>query len=286
LRIIWYNFFDRKKGGQNTMTENEKLLHGKNAVYTNTVEHEDIYSIVRCGGIFTSSEGTPIEYRIFVPYDYDVNKKYPLLLSMHGAGEEFMKDEEFVSSSMRVLCNLFNLRNSPITQAVIVCPRCPQEPDGAKWVNAEWSDGCFDMDKAETPWIRAVLELVGDIEKRYSIDADRRYIGGLSMGGFATWYLISRYTELFAGAIAICGGADVRAAEKLRDFPVYTAHGAQDDTVPVEGTRAMVKALRDAGSTKVHYREIPDGDHIVWHAVTQDPTAINWLFEQRLSDRK
>ena len=76
------------------MTENEKLLHGKNAVYTNTVEHEDIYSIMRCGDTFTSSEGIPLEYRIFVPYDYDETKKYPLLLSMHGAGEEFMKDEE------------------------------------------------------------------------------------------------------------------------------------------------------------------------------------------------
>ena len=67
---------------------------------------------------------------------------------------------------------------------------------------------------------------------------------------------------------------------------MYTAHGTLDNVVPVEGTRSMVKALRDAGSTKVQYRELPDIDHIAWHAITKDPTAINWLFEQRLSARK
>jgi len=265
--------------------ENERFLQAKNALLTNTLEYgRDIYEIVKYGGAFTSSEGTLLHYRIFLPFDYTPEKKYPLLLSMHGAGEEFISEPEEISSSMRVLCNLFNLKNSPITEAVIICPQCPQA-EGEKWVNAEWSDGRFDLDTAETHWLRAVLELVNDTEKRYSIDTDRRYIGGLSMGAFATWCLISRNTELFAGAIAICGGADVRAAEKLCDFPVYTAHGVLDDVVPVAGTRAMVKALRDAGSTKVHYRELPDTDHIAWHAITKDPTAINWLFEQRLSAR-
>lgn len=266
--------------------ETERYLHAKNALLTNTLEYgSDIYEIVRYAGAFISSEGTELHYRIFVPFDYTPEKKYPLLLSMHGAGEEFISAPEDISSSMRVMCNLFNLKDTPITEAVIICPQCPQA-EGEKWVNAEWSDGRFDIETAETPWIRAVLELVHDIETKYSIDTDRRYVGGLSMGGFATWYLISRYTELFAGAIAICGGADVTVAEKLKDFPVYTAHGALDDVVPVEGTRAMVKALQDAGSTKVHYRELPDIDHIAWHAITKDPTAINWLFSHKLSDRK
>ena len=266
--------------------ENERAVHARNALLSNTLEYgDDIYEIVKYAGAFKSSENVDLDYRIFVPLDYTPEKKYPLLLSMHGAGEEFIDIPEKISSSMRVLCNLFNLKDSPITEAIIICPRCPQAT-GEKWVNAEWSDGHFDMDKAETPWIRAVIELVSFIETKYSIDTDRRYIGGLSMGAFATWYIISKYTELFAGAIAICGGADVNMAEKLRDFPIYTAHGALDDVVPVEGTRAMVKALRDAGSTKVHYRELPDTDHIAWHAITKDPTAINWLFEQRLSARK
>ena len=266
--------------------ENERALHAKNALFTNTLEYgDDIYEIVRYAGKFTSAENVDLDYRIFVPYDYDPVKKYPLLLSMHGAGEEFIDIPEEISSSMRVLCNLFNLKDSPIREAVIICPRCPQAQE-EKWVNAEWSDGRFDVETAETPWIRAVLELIGDIESRYSIETDRRYIGGLSMGAFATWYIISRYTEIFAGAIAICGGADVTAAEKLKDFPVYTAHGTLDDVVPVEGTRAMVKALRDAGNIKVQYRELPDVDHIAWHAITKNPDVINWLFSNKLSDRK
>ena len=266
--------------------ENERALHAKNALLTNTLEYgDDIYEIVRYAGKFTSAENVDLDYRIFVPYDYDPVKKYPLLLSMHGAGEEFIDIPEEISSSMRVLCNLFNLKDSPIREAVIICPRCPQAQE-EKWVNAEWSDGRFDVETAETPWIRAVLELVGDIESRYSIDTDRRYIGGLSMGGFATWDLIVRHTELFAAAVPICGGADPAMAEKLRDFPIYTSHGDADNVVPVDGTREMVEALRAAGNTKVIYDELPGAGHVIWHTVTQNPDVINWLFEQRLSDRK
>ena len=252
----------------------------------NAVTGTEIYDIMKLAEPFTDSNGTTIQYRIFVPYDYDPNKAYPLLLSMHGAGESFIKEEEDLSSSMRVLCNLFNIKNTPVTDAIIISPQCPQET-GDKWVDTNWSDGNYSTTKRkETKWLKAVVELIAHIESEYSIDTDRRYIGGLSMGGFATWDLIVRHTELFAAAVPICGGADPAMAEKLRDFPIYTSHGDADNVVPVDGTREMVEALRAAGNTKVIYDELPGAGHVIWHTVTQNPDVINWLFEQRLSDRK
>ncbi|MHC4927981.1 MAG: chitobiase/beta-hexosaminidase C-terminal domain-containing protein, partial [Planctomycetota bacterium] len=35
---------------------------------------------------FTSSQGDTIQYRLFVPRDYDADKNYPLVLFHHGGG--------------------------------------------------------------------------------------------------------------------------------------------------------------------------------------------------------
>jgi predicted peptidase len=35
---------------------------------------------------FTSSKGDTIQYRLFIPLDYDSNKEYPLVLFHHGGG--------------------------------------------------------------------------------------------------------------------------------------------------------------------------------------------------------
>jgi len=36
--------------------------------------------------VFTSPQGDTIPYRLFIPRDYDADKKYPLVLFHHGAG--------------------------------------------------------------------------------------------------------------------------------------------------------------------------------------------------------
>ena len=55
-------------------------------------------------------------------------------------------------------------------------------------------------------------------------------------------------------------------ADKIRT-PLLIVHGAEDRTVSVEQSRAMVDALKDAGFTRMQYVELPDGDH---HLSRQD----------------
>lgn len=58
----------------------------------------------------------------------------------------------------------------------------------------------------------------------------------------------------------------VNHAGKIRT-PLLIVHGAEDRTVPVEQSRAMVEALKDAAFTRMRYLELPDGDH---HLSRQD----------------
>ena len=59
-----------------------------------------------------------------------------------------------------------------------------------------------------------LLEAIEHVAANYAIDRDRITITGSSMGGAATWYLISHYPDLFAGAAPFCGYCDYRLWEK------------------------------------------------------------------------
>lgn len=47
------------------------------------------------------------------------------------------------------------------------------------------------------------------------VNANQVYVGGLSMGGMGTFEILSRRPDMFAAAIAICGGGNPELAAKL-----------------------------------------------------------------------
>ena len=56
--------------------------------------------------------------------------------------------------------------------------------------------------------LRRVVGLLEAVGKEFPIDPKRVYVTGVSMGGSATWDLVSRRPELFAAAVPVCGGVD------------------------------------------------------------------------------
>ena len=84
--------------------------------------------------------------------------------------------------------------------------------------------------------------------------------------------------ETFSAILAICGGADVKQAPKLRHLRVCAYHGALDTTVPTSRSRDMVNALRNAGCREILYRELPDEAHNAWGTAFADETALDFIF--------
>ena len=229
----------------------------------------------------TSNLRNGLPYRLYVPSNYDPSKTYPVVLILHGAGE---RGNDNTAQLVHVVKQLFDQADSPVHDSIVVMPQCP---NGNQWVDTPWANGNYSLTNVkQSNESKAVIELLDQIAQTYSTDTDRYYAMGISMGGFGTWDLIMRYPDKFAAAVPICGGADVAMAETLKDHPIYTCHGSADPTVPVAGTRAMVQALQDAGSTKIVYKEINGGGHGVWEDVSKDPTVMEWMFSHKLSDRK
>ena len=118
------------------------------------------------------------------------------------------------------------------------------------------------------------------MQKEYSIDPQRIYLTGLSMGGYGTWDLLARKPDLFAAGVPVCGGGDESTAEQIANIPIWVFHGDLDSAVPVSRSRTMVEALKKAGGHP-KYSEYPGVEHNSWDKAYADPELMKWLFAQK-----
>lgn len=131
----------------------------------------------------------------------------------------------------------------------------------------------------------SALTLVKYYNEKSFVVKDKQFVMGISMGGFATWDIITRHSDDFAAAVPICGGCDATKAETLINVPVYTFHGALDPLVSPEGTQTMVKNIKDAGGDKIIYVEYADGYHDIWNDALSTEGLAEWINSKSLADR-
>ncbi|MCS7303799.1 MAG: prolyl oligopeptidase family serine peptidase [Thermoguttaceae bacterium] len=224
---------------------------------------------------YTDAQGKKLLYRLWVPRGYDPGKKYPLILFLHGAGER--GDDNLKQLAIPDVLHWVRDKYAKEHPSFLVAPQCPA---GAKWVDVNW----WQLPHHQTPPepsepMRLTMELLDALQKEFSIDPDRIYVTGLSMGGYGTFDLLVRRPKYFAAAVPICGGADDSRAKDFAHVPIWIFHGAKDQAVPVVRSRSIVEALRKAGG-QPRYTEYPDGGHAIWQRVYADEELARWLFQQ------
>ncbi len=225
---------------------------------------------------YTNSD-TTLPYRLILPENYDESKEYPMIVFFHGAGERGNDNELQFFHCVQYLHD-----NTP-EPCIILAPQCPLNN---QWVDTPWSLGAYSVDNVpESNEMKAVVELIGELQTKYSVDSDRIYAAGISMGGFATWDAIMRHNDLFAAGIPVCGGGDISKAELLKETPIFTFHAVNDSAVPVSGTRDTVNAIKNAGGEKIEYTEYTTGGHGIWNQAFATEGLLDNLFECKLSDR-
>ncbi|GMW03032.1 MAG: phospholipase [Candidatus Hydrogenedentota bacterium] len=224
------------------------------------------------GGCMTTGQGTmstgfinktslvgnsEVAYSVYVPRDYSPEKEWPLVIFLHGMGERgsdgLLQTEVGIGRAIR--------RNPERFHCIVAMPQCP--------VTSVWPNR-HDV-------IQAALDqsLVD-----YSIDKNRIYLTGLSMGGYGTWSFGAEHPEYFAALLPVCGGGDPAKAASLATIPIRVYHGASDSVVAPEKSREMVDAVKAAGG-KIEYTEYPGVDHNSWDQTYGDPEVIAWLLSQK-----
>jgi predicted peptidase len=211
------------------------------------------------------SKDVGLNYLLFLPEGCKVGgeKRWPLMLFLHGAGERGTSIWKVaVHGPPKIVPKKADF------PFILVSPQCP---DGACWADD------------------AVLALLDDCIARLPVDTHRVYLTGLSMGGFGTWSLGTRYPERFAAIAPICGGGDtipllLASPDKrktLQSLGVWAFHGAKDGTVPLAESERMVSALKRAGCKEVELTVYPEANHDSWTATYDNPALYEWFLKHR-----
>jgi predicted peptidase len=204
-----------------------------------------------------------LRYLLFLPRDYgsEPDARWPLVLFLHGAGE---RGDDLNLVRKHGIPKVVEQRDG--FPFIAVSPQCPQDT----W----WSDH-----------IASLNQLLNVISDSYSVDRDRVYLTGLSLGGYGAWHMAVTYPERFAAVAPICGGGPrfhgfPQRVCGLREVPVWAFHGAKDEVVPPSETETLVKALRECGGD-VRCTIYPDADHDSWTRTYDNPEFYAWLLAQK-----
>jgi predicted peptidase len=224
--------------------------------------------------VFKDNAGKTVSYQLMKPEKIDPDKKYPLVVFLHGAGERGNDNEAQVVHGVPQFASRENREKYP---CFLIAPQCPP---AAKWAEVDWSANSHTIPKEVSEPGRLTLLLIETLLKEQPIDPKRIYITGLSMGGYGTWDLIARRPDLFAAAAPVCGGADEATAEKIKQIPLWVFHGGKDGAVKPQRSRNMITALEKVGA-KPKYTEYPEVGHDSWNPAYKDPEFYKWLFAQK-----
>ncbi|MCB2171100.1 prolyl oligopeptidase family serine peptidase [archaeon] len=193
------------------------------------------------------------KYLLYLPEGYSKEEKYPLLVFLHGAGE---RGDDLELVKIHGPPKLIEAGHD--FPFIIVSPQVPLD----EW----WSPD-------------TVAWLTKDIMDNYSVDTERVYLTGLSMGGFGTWRTATKYPEMYAAIAPICGGGDPSKAHLIKDVPVWVFHGAKDDVVPIKRSEEMYDALKEYGN--IEFTVYPEANHDSWTKTYENPRLYEWLLSHK-----
>lgn len=239
--------------------------------------------------MYTDAQGMTMTYYLYVPSNYNPQKKYPLVLLLHGGGERSQASNTRAQNRTLLLNQQYVQVWSSSIQATwpsfIVIP---QVMGTQRWVNVPASQGSYTLAAQPSDSLRTAKEIVDILQRQYiGIDANRLYVTGLSMGGYGTWEAIERWPHYFAAAAPLAGAGDPSQASVLIGLPIWAFHGSADTTVPVSGSRDMIQAIKAAGGNP-RYTEYAGAGHGIWgtvYSTAANPDFFSWLFSQSRSTR-
>jgi acetyl esterase/lipase len=200
--------------------------------------------------------GETYPYLIHLPeaYDADPNRRWPLVVYLHGSGGRGGDLNQF-----HEIGPLERINRGKSLDAIIVDPQCPSN----EWWN-----------------LLVISDLLDDLQAKYRVDPDRITMTGSSMGGFGTWAFAEMFPDKLAAIAPICGGGNVLEAAKLKHLPVWAFHGEKDPTVPVKSSIEMTAAVRQAGG-QAHLTIYPGVGHDAWGPTYSGEEVYTWLLAQK-----
>lgn len=186
---------------------------------------------------YSSTDRSGQPFTIALPKDYDNSKKYALDINLHGTTGRPFIDRTYI-------CDSKSITAFPLGRGDVGYSRL----------------GMYD-----------VLEVISYLKRWYSVDTNRIYLNGTSLGGFGTWYVGSIYPDQFAAISPISGGGPDNHLENVINTPVIVQHGSDDVLVPVGYSRFTADYLQKNNYTYL-YKEYTGAGH----SINIDSSVYAW----------
>ncbi len=249
-----------------------------------------------------------MNYRLYVPEDYNPLEKYPLVLFIHDAGA--CADETIAPLAQGMGAVIWSAQEEQKKHKCFVLAPC-------------YPFVCANDDFEVTPEAEYTVKLIKEITYKYSIDKNRIYGTGQSMGCMMLCEMNIRYPDLFAGCLLVAGQWNPETMGVCKDkncwiivsqgdkkaFPIMDAcmksmekaggkvtRGAFNAKASDEELRAVIEKLESDGNNMYFTwfegeSVIPEGviksdsgmHHVMTWVRAYDITALrDWLLKQSL----
>ena len=195
-----------------------------------------------------------MQYYEYFPADFNKEKKYPLMVFLHGAGER-----EFVEQAKK-FGPIHEVEQGMNVQAIVLCPFCK---GSNTWFN----------------YLEKLQKLICIYRENSYVDENRVCMTGLSMGGYGTRVFGMSYPELLSAIAPLCGGGMAWNVKTLIKTPVWAFHGDADDVVEISESDKIVNALRKCGGN-VKYTVYKGYRHDIWTVTYKNPEFYEWILSQ------
>ena len=202
-----------------------------------------------------------LRYYLYYPGDYETqnNKKFPLLLFLHGGGESGgdLKDLQINGPPKMIV------EGKEFPFLILA----PQHPYKRKFWNTN-----------------AVIQLLDTVIKNNRVDKRRIYLTGLSRGATASWELAVQYPEKFAAMAVVCGMTPLPYASWInKEMPIWVFHGEDDPVILIEESEKMVNKLKSMGY-EVTFTKYPDVGHDAWTKAYENDELYDWFMSHEIKE--
>jgi predicted esterase len=174
-------------------------------------------------------DGTLQPYTLQLPAAYSPEKKYPLIVWLHGSGQ----DDRSLPTGLNIVA----------AEAIVLAP------------NGRGTSNSYVRDRAQDDIREALAEVLAD----FPVDEKKIFLGGFSMGGYGVYRTFFENPQLWRGLMVWAGhprlwGADVDFLDEpnLACFAgkeIFIYHGSEDRNCPIELTVELVGKLKKAGAS-------------------------------------
>lgn len=214
-------------------------------------------------GLLRESHQHSFHYASFAPLHYERNYAYPLVVWLHGPGDD--------ERQLQRVMPLVSMRNF-----VSIGPRGPRAC-ATGGTGFTWSQCDADVAAAEA----SVFDCLDVVREKFSVAPHRIFLGGYQAGGTMAFRLGLKYPRQFAGVLSLggpfpTGNCPLVYFDQARQLPLFIAQGRHSALYPVDTTCQELRLFHAAGM-HVTLRQYPWGDELN-PQMLHDMNA--WIMEQ------